>query len=137
MYVSINEGFTKITGYTEQDVLGKTSLELNIWHDVDDRKMMVEELKSSGEVNNMEARFLSKSGTIINGLITASLIDLEGVPHILTIIRDITIHKNAEEALAKEQFLINALMNNLTDHVYFKDLESRFIRNNRAHALSF
>jgi PAS domain S-box-containing protein len=45
--------------------------------------------------------------------------------------------KQAEEALAKEQFLINALMNNLTDHVYFKDLESRFIRNNRAHALSF
>ncbi len=28
-------------------------------------------------------------------------------------------------------------MNNLTDHVYFKDLNSRFIRNNRAHALSF
>jgi PAS domain S-box-containing protein len=45
--------------------------------------------------------------------------------------------KQAEEALAKEQFLISALMNNLTDHVYFKDLESRFIRNNRAHALSF
>jgi PAS domain S-box-containing protein len=137
MYVSINEGFTKITGYTEENVIGKTSLEINIWYDIEDRKLMVNELKSSGEVKNQEARFLSKSGTIIIGLITASLLDLDGEPHILTIIRDITIRKHAEEALAKEQFLINALMNNLTDHVYFKDLESKFIRNNKAHALSF
>src|SRR5664280_3072582 len=98
---------------------------------------MVNELKSSGEVKNQEARFLSKSGAIIIGLITASLLDLDGEPHVLTIIRDITIRKHAEEALAKEQFLINALMNNLTDHVYFKDLESKFIRNNKAHILSF
>jgi PAS domain S-box-containing protein len=137
MYVSINEGFTKITGYTEKDVVGKTSLEMNIWYNLEDRKKMVEELKSSGEVKNQEAKFLSKNGDIIIGLITASLIDLGGEPHILTIIRDITIRKRVEEALAREQFLINALMNNLTDHVYFKDLESKFIRNNRAHALSF
>ena len=137
MYVSVNEGFTKITGFTVEDVIGKTSLEINIWYDLNDRKAMVDELNSSGEVQNMEVKFLSKSGTIINGLITASLIDIEGVPHILSVIRDITIRKHAEEALAKEQFLINALMNNLTDHVYFKDLESKFIRNNKAHALSF
>jgi PAS domain S-box-containing protein len=137
MYVSINEGFTKITGYTEEDVIGKTSLEINIWYNLEDRKAMVNELIASGEVKNQEAKFFSKNGSVIIGLITASLIDLDGIPHVLTIIRDITMRKRAEEALAKEQFLINALMNNLTDHVYFKDLESKFIRNNRAHALSF
>jgi PAS domain S-box-containing protein len=137
MYVSINEGFTKITGYTEADVIGKTSLEMNIWYNLEDRKKMVEELTSSGEVKNQEARFLSKNGAIVIGLITASLLDLDGEQHVLTIIRDITLRKHAEEALEKEQFLINALMNNLTDHVYFKDLQSKFIRNNKAHANSF
>jgi len=137
LYVSINEGFTKITGYTEADVIGKTSLKINIWYNLEDRKKMVEELKSSGEVKDQEAKFLSKNGAIVIGLITASLIDLDREPHVLTIIRDITIPKHAEEALAKEQFLINALMNNLTDHVYFKDMESKFIRNNKAHAFSF
>jgi PAS domain S-box-containing protein len=43
----------------------------------------------------------------------------------------------AEDALTREQFLINALMDSLTDHVYFKDLDSRFIRNNKSHVISF
>ena len=136
-YVSVNESFTKIYGYTEDDVIGKTSLEINIWSNIEERKLMLDELKFHGEVKDHEAGFISKNGSVIIGLISALLLDLDGEPHILTIIRDITIQKRAEEALAKEQFLIYALMNNLTDHVYFKDMESKFIRNNKAHALSF
>jgi PAS domain S-box-containing protein len=68
---------------------------------------------------------------------SSSLIDLDGVPHILSIIKDITIQNKAKEALAKEQFLINALLDNLSDHVYFKDRDSRFIRINKSLALSF
>ena len=137
MYVSINEGFTSIMGFTERDAIGRTSLEMNIWADPDDRAYMVRELKAKGNVKNFETKFLSKFGNLVYGLLSASLINFDGVPHILTVVRDITVHKQSEEALAKEQFLINALMNNLSDHVYFKDLDSKFIRNNRAHALSF
>ena len=50
---------------------------------------------------------------------------------------DITDRKLAEEALAWEQYLMNALMNNLPDHIYFKDKESRFIKINDAHAQLF
>lgn len=50
---------------------------------------------------------------------------------------DITEHKQAEEALAREQYLMQALMDNLPDHIYFKDLESRFIRISKSHALLF
>jgi PAS domain S-box-containing protein len=137
MYISINEGFTNILGYTEADSIGKTSLEMNIWANPGDRSRMVEEVKASGIIKDFEAKFISKSGGIVTGSFSATLIDLDGVPHILSVVRDITTHKKAEEALEKEQFLINALMNNLSDHVYFKDLESRFIRNNKAHVLSF
>jgi PAS domain S-box-containing protein len=137
MYISVNEGFTKILGYTEKESLGRTSLEMNIWVDTEDRIKMVREVETKGYIKNFETRFKSKDGRIVFGLLWASLIDLGGVPHILSIVRDITVRKLAEEALAKEQFLINALMNNLSDHVYFKDLESKFIRTNRAHAHSF
>jgi PAS domain S-box-containing protein len=137
MYVSVNDGFTKILGYTENDAIGRSSLEMNIWVKPEDRENLVKELESGGNVKDYEADFLSQTGNIVPGLLSASLIDLDGVPHILTVVRDITVSKKAEEALAKEQFLINSLMNNLSDHVYFKDLNSKFIRTNKSHAISF
>jgi PAS domain S-box-containing protein len=137
MYVSVNEGFTNILGYTEEDAIGRTSLEMNIWVNPDERARLAGEVLKKGKVSNFEAEFQAKDGRIIFGLMSASLIDLDGVPHLLSVVRDMTSQKQAVEALAKEQFLINALMNNLSDHVYFKDLDSRFIRNNKAHVLSF
>lgn len=45
--------------------------------------------------------------------------------------------KKTEGALLQEQYLLSAIMENIPDHIYFKDLESRFFRNSRAHVLSF
>jgi PAS domain S-box-containing protein len=137
IYVSVNEGFTKMFGYTEKEVVGKSSGEVNIWFNPEDLKNLMHEIKAKGKVKNFETKFLAKNGTVVYGRLSASLANLDGTPHILTILKDSTKRKKAEEALAKEQFLINALMNNLSDHVYFKDLESRFIKTNRSHAQSF
>jgi len=103
MYVSINNGFTKIMGYTESDVIGKTSIELNIWKNPEDRKRLVDGLKARGEVENLEAEFVSKNGEIIYGMMSAALIDLSGVPHILNITRDITERKYAAIALKESE----------------------------------
>jgi PAS domain S-box-containing protein len=46
--------------------------------------------------------------------------------------RDVTERKRAEEALIEERNLVRTLMDNLPDHIYFKDLHSRFIRLNQA-----
>ena len=50
---------------------------------------------------------------------------------------DITERKLAEKGLAHERFLLQALMNSLPDHVYFKDRDSRFLLANTAMAISF
>ena len=137
MYVSANDGFLKLVGYTEEEVIGKTSIELNVWADINIRKQLVKELTDKGKVENFSAIFKKKDGSLIDGLMSASLIDIDGIPHLLSVTKDITGRKQIEKALDKEQFLVKALLDNLPDHVYFKDRESRFIRNNRAHAQSF
>ena len=93
MYVEINAGFTNILGYHKRDVEGRTSQELNIWADVNDRKKLLAGLKKNGIVENMEARFVNKSGDTKIGLMSASIIDLFGEDHILSITRDVTEHK--------------------------------------------
>ncbi|MDD5723183.1 MAG: sensor domain-containing diguanylate cyclase [Syntrophales bacterium] len=103
MYVSINQGFTNILGYTERDIIGKTSIEYNIWGNIEDRQKLVAGLKKDGEVSNLEAAFRTKNGDIRYGLMSASLIDLDGVSHILNITRDITDRKRMEDALKKSE----------------------------------
>ena len=102
MYVAINNGFTQIMGYTEADCIGKTSVELNIWADPEDRKRLVDGLIKNGEVTNLEARFLAKNGDIKYGLMSASMLELNNIPHIISITRDITERKLAEQVLARQ-----------------------------------
>ena len=71
MYVDINQGFTDITGYTREDVKGRTSYDINIWHDVRDRERLVEGLRKNGFYRNLEAKFVKKNGEIITGLMSA------------------------------------------------------------------
>ncbi len=63
---------------------------------------------------------------------------IKDIVHILLVqVHDITERKRMEEALVKEQFLMNMLMDNVPDTIYFKDKESRFIRMNKSQATRF
>ena len=90
LYVDINEGFTRLTGFTRDDVIGRTSLEIGIWSDSADRQKLVSELREHGIYENLEAQFRSKDGKLITALMSARVISLKGVPHIISITRDIT-----------------------------------------------
>lgn len=101
MYVDINAGFTELSGYTREDVQGKTTIELNIWHDLKDRETLVAALRATGHCNNLEAFFRRKDGSLGIGLLSARLIHLGQVPHILSITRDITPQKQAAADLER------------------------------------
>ncbi len=98
-YVETNDGFTRITGWTEKDVIGKTSKELNIWVSQDDRKKLVDGLQKQGTVINMESTYRMKDQTIKSGLMSATIIELNNEPHILSITRDISDLKTKEKEL--------------------------------------
>jgi two-component system, cell cycle sensor histidine kinase and response regulator CckA len=97
VYIDINDGFTKILGYTRDEVIDKSSLSLNIWENPEDRQRLVEGLKASGDVENLEARFVGKDGLIRWGLMSARVIQVNGENLIISITRDITDRKRAEE----------------------------------------
>jgi PAS domain S-box-containing protein len=101
--LSVNEGFCRILGYSEGEVLGKTSLELNIWVDPADHEKIVAGLREHGQVTNYDASFRAKDGSLRQGLMSASLIELGGEKHILQTTRDVSERKQAEEALRESE----------------------------------
>jgi PAS domain S-box-containing protein len=109
-YLEVNEGFTAITGYQPEDVVGKSSLELNIWVNPEDRARLVRGIAAHGVVLNHEAEFKKKDGSIIIGQMSARRIDIEGVPCILNISRDITERKHAEELLRESEKTLRLLV---------------------------
>ncbi len=104
-YVEINEGFTQWTGWTEKDVIGKLSSEINIWAIPEDREKLIAGLKKNGTVENLESLFRAKDGTLIPALISARIIYLKNIPHILSVTRAIVERKQYESQLliAKEK----------------------------------
>jgi len=126
MYISINPGFTKIMGYAEDDIIGKTSVACNIWNNIEDRQRLVAGLKRDGSVVNLEADFRAKDGTIRHGLMSASIIDLNGVSHILNITRDVTNRKEAQEALRESENKYRLLADNASDVIFVLDMDLHY-----------
>ncbi|HET7151901.1 MAG TPA: PAS domain S-box protein, partial [Candidatus Acidoferrum sp.] len=56
-YLEINEGFTRLTGYTAEEVIGKTSAEISVWADPDQRRQTLDKILRDGEVHEEEFRF--------------------------------------------------------------------------------
>jgi PAS domain S-box-containing protein len=99
MYLEVNEGFTRLTGFTAEDVAGKTSVELSIWDDPDERDRLVRGLREEGRVDSLEARFRRKDGSVAAAEMSASIIDIGGEPAILSVTRDVSERKRVQEEL--------------------------------------
>ncbi|MFH1982500.1 MAG: PAS domain S-box protein [Pseudomonadota bacterium] len=103
LYVDVNEGFIRAIGYTREEIIGRTSLEINIWHDPADRQKLVQGLQEKGYYENLEAQFRRKDGSLITGLMSARVISLKSVPHIISITRDISENKLVAAKLQQAQ----------------------------------
>ncbi|MEH1952009.1 MAG: PAS domain S-box protein [Nostoc sp.] len=98
-FIEVNDSFVNFSGYGRDEAIDKTSFELNLWVNDRDRLNLVQELQSTGVARNLEIDFRQKSGEIITTLLSAEVIDLNGIPAILAVHHDITERKQVEAQL--------------------------------------
>lgn len=132
-FLMVNTEICEILGYARDELL-----QLNILDTYPDElreagKARFDAVKS-GEKMRFERPMKRKNGSVLPVEMSARrLADgaMQGIAH------DITERKLREAELALERSLLSALMENIPDYIYFKDVESRFIRTSRAHAQTF
>ena len=98
-FIEVNDSFVELSGYERDEAIGKTSFELDIWVHDRDRLKLVQELQDTGVARNLEVEFRQKSGEIITAMLSAEVIDLDGIPCILAVHHDITERKQVEAQL--------------------------------------
>jgi PAS domain S-box-containing protein/putative nucleotidyltransferase with HDIG domain len=104
--IAVNRGFETIFGYSETEVLGRTSLELGMWVDSSQRDEMVETLRAEGVVHNFELMARRSDGTIFPALMSAAIVGPTEQGLMVAITKDITSHKEVERQL--EESLLRA-----------------------------
>ncbi|MBL0206799.1 MAG: EAL domain-containing protein [Propionivibrio sp.] len=133
-FVDTNVGFERMTGWRRDEVIGRSSLELGIWVDPEDRRRMVEKLGQEGFCENMRFRFRRKDGSVLVGQMSVHAIPVGGDECLLSVTRDITEQIRIEEALRQREQYQRALLDNFPFLVWLKDNNSRFLAVNQPFA---
>jgi diguanylate cyclase (GGDEF)-like protein/PAS domain S-box-containing protein len=97
--LEVNEGFTRMTGYSREEALAGSSTQLSLWANARDRELVVSALLAERRVHNREYDFRTKSGERLHCWYSGEVIELSGEAHIVSVVRDITERKKTEAIL--------------------------------------
>jgi PAS domain S-box-containing protein len=130
LLIEANNGLSQMFGYTLDELIGKTTRELNFWVDPDDRKKMIEQLQSRGFAYGMEVKYRKKNGEISTGTYSAAKLLINNELHLIISTKDISLRKRAENerevAIIKAQIEKNkseAIIAALGDGIIIQDTE--------------
>lgn len=101
-FTDINDSFLRILGYTREEIIGKSSLELGLFIDDDMFLRSREELLRTGFLRNRGIVLRRKDGSLINGLFSGDTIDSQGQKYYLSVMVDITKQVKLQTALETE-----------------------------------
>jgi PAS domain S-box-containing protein len=100
-FVDVNESYLRDFGWTRKEIVGRTSFEIGLWPAADLRQKFVEQLHATGSVLHHESIFLDSFGQPHNVEISAALIEIDQVTHIIAFTTDVTDRRKAQAELAR------------------------------------
>ncbi|HEX7329980.1 MAG TPA: sigma 54-interacting transcriptional regulator, partial [Pyrinomonadaceae bacterium] len=124
LFIDVNDSFLAMSGYTREEVIGHTSLELGMWETPEARPEFVKQIQQKGALVNHEARFRSKDGSPRVLLSSAETFDIQGEVFLLVSSTDITDRVADERALLESEERFRHLADTAPVMIWIVDADS-------------
>ncbi len=126
--INVNDFACKTYGYTREEFIG---LKIdNIAQPVDDKNELIGKIMRGESLELLEVVHFQKDGTLINVSINSSLIEIDGKPAILSIIRDVTSSVEANLALRESEYKLRTLIENMSEGLLHLDRKNKIVYTN-------
>ena len=125
VYFDVNEEWSRLTGLTPGDALGKTSVELGFWSDARHREVSMGPARARGRLRQLDLHFVRPDGVRLVLQLDASGVEVGGVAYFLNYVKDVTAERAVQTALLASEMVLNATNNRLNQQVaLFESMES-------------
>ncbi len=137
-YVDINESYLKLVGYSKEELIGKTTTEIDFFTDSEDRAKFVSELMADGKLRDYETQMYSRVKGIRRFSLSAEIIELQGEKCIIWAGYDVTeqirLEREILTASGRERYRIGQyLHDDLAQHIVGIDALCSLLRNRLRH----
>ncbi|MCY1273989.1 PAS domain S-box protein [compost metagenome] len=128
LLLEANDGFSRITGYSLQEIADRSTLDLGLWADPSEREHMIRVIRDQGSLHHFTATIRTKAGQIRLCELSAQPIPIGDDACMLTIARDVTERQQMQEKLLQAATVFECT----AEGVMITDTEQRITAVNRA-----
>ena len=128
LLIEVNEGFSHLSGYSSPDVLYRSTLDLKLWVDLQQRIELLALLKQQGYVRDFRCSIRHKDGRIRLCEVSSRPLMIGAETCMLTIARDITERHQMQEKLLQTATVFQST----AEGIVFTDLQQTITAVNRA-----
>jgi len=108
--VEVNQSFVRLTGYSREEAPARTIDELNLWVEPQRRREGLARLRAGESIAVSGVRFRTKAGSELTGLIGSRVIEIDGRPHVLSSVADVSDLIRAETVIAADLAAMTRLL---------------------------
>ncbi|MBI2753188.1 MAG: PAS domain S-box protein [Betaproteobacteria bacterium] len=102
-YVEVNAAFERVTGLKREDTLGRTSIEMGVWHDPQAREALVQAFQHTGSLHEYFILINGCGGQVREALVNAATFEARGERYMIALLRDVTDDRVAARALQESE----------------------------------